>query len=485
MYPVGEGDTTSKYRHRHVFAQGLFKRYDIRGSFGDDLNENDAYSLGLAFANLCQGGTIIVGRDTRLSSPALYNSLLKGLLHGGSEVIAANIVSSPFLVYAAKSLGTTGAIMVTGSHNAANQNGFKLIHKGKPFFADNLQLLESMLLKGVPLSYEIGKIKELQTSVIEQYTKLLQSLFHVIDKKLSVVWDASNGAICPILKRVLPLLPGQHTLINGDCDGNFPNHHPDPTQPDNLRQLKLFMQKNKVDIGFCFDGDGDRLGVVAANGKILRADHIALLICQQLLQTKIEPKATILVDVKMSPWLIQTFCDLGADVIISRTGHSEIKQKMLETKALFACEGSQHFYFGTYGNIDDALIAAAHILHSISDQPLAATLKDTPTVFSTGELRFEIPINEIQCILSSDISQLVQGKVSTVDGLRVEAENGWWLFRPSNTENCVIFIAESHSEQALSCLMEEIKVFFSTINCEIMNNALTNLTKQPKIKLIE
>jgi phosphomannomutase len=485
MHNAAKDKVLSTYLHRHVFSPYIFKRYDIRGNFGEDLKEQDAYSLGLAFANLCQGETIVVGRDTRLSSPALYRALINGLRQGGGNVVAARVVSSPFLAYTAQILNATGAIMVTGSHNPINQNGFKLIYKGKPFFADNLQALKTMLCKGVALSQKTGKVKKLQVSVVEQYENLLQTLFHVIDEGIKVVWDASNGAMCPILKRLLPSLPGQHTLINEDCDGNFPNHHPDPTQHENLRQLRLFVQQNNADIGFCFDGDGDRLGVVTANGEILRADHIALLICQQLIKTRGESEATILVDVKMPPWLVKALQSLGGDVIISKTGHSEMKQKMLETKALFACEGSQHFYFGDHGNIDDALIAASYILHSINAQSLATTLKDTPRVFSTGELRFKIPKKEIECILHHHFPQDIQLKLITVDGIRVESENGWWLFRPSNTENCVIFIVESHSEKALHHLIEEIKVVFSTINCVTMNNILTNLIKQPKINLIE
>jgi phosphomannomutase len=476
--------STQNLKNIHVFSENIFKRYDIRGSYGSDLSILDAYFLGLTFASiLFKKGQVIVGRDTRLSSPMLCSYLIKGLLDGGVDVFFIGIASSPLVAYADQKLAANAAITVTGSHNPKEQNGFKLLLNNAPFFAQQLLGLKNKAEKGIRKAEKKGKLIRKSREIKNSYKAYITGLFTSISEEKKVVWDASNGAMGPILRQIVQLLPGNHILLNTACDGNFPNHHPDPRDHANFKQIGQVMQAYNADIGFVFDGDGDRLGIIDAKGRIFSADQIAMIIAEKALQVIGGDKnKKVIVDVKISPWLVNYLQKLGAEVIFCKTGHSEIKTQMLKNKAIFACEGSQHFYFGKkYGCIDDAMIAAAFFLQAIEDGEIEDKLKQMPCTFSTGELRCNMNIKEMERIYARVYAKGIKGKIIKIDGIRVEAENGWWLCRPSNTEDCVTLLVEGYNEKEFLALLCDLQQIFPPISCKIMNNMLTGVIKQHMI----
>jgi len=448
----------SKILH-HSFDDEIIRKYDIRGIVDDSLNEIDAYFIGLSFAQtlLEQGGkSIAVGFDGRHSSRRLENSLVKGLFEGGLSVIRIGLGPTPMLYYSIFKLDVDAGIMVTGSHNGPQYNGFKFSLKNRPFFGADILGLAALCRKGVGLS-ENGSIEEVL--IQPSYVLRLFRGFH-IPKPLSVVWDPGNGASGEVIQDLTALLPGRHKIINGEIDGDFPNHHPDPTVPENLRDLQEIVVREGFDLGLAFDGDGDRLGAIDGKGNIIWADKLLTLFSEDILSR--HPGATFIADVKTSQTYFDKIKSVGGNPIIWNTGHSLIKTKMLETGALLAGEMSGHIFFAdSYYGFDDAQYSAIRLLNLLSSSPqtLSEMCDDLPQAYATPEIRIPCPENRKASIMKQvlEVSLKTDDHILSLDGVRSSSSSGWWLLRPSNTEPVLVARCEAKSKQALSLLVKNLE----------------------------
>lgn len=447
----------------HSFTASIFREYDIRGVVGTTLHETDAYAIGLAFAVNAKSAqpnetpTVCVCRDGRLSSPDLMDALCRGLTDSGVNVTDIGLGPTPMLYFAAKTLGATGGIMVTGSHNPPDQNGFKFVLQNRAFYGADIQALRALGEQ----SHAIASARGARTAKKVQADYLAALLgAYAGEEELRVAWDAGNGAAGEVMSALIAKLPGKHLALNAAIDGTFPAHHPDPTVPENLEQLIATVRSQKCDLGIAFDGDGDRIGVVDDEGTILWGDQLLALLARDVLQER--PGATIIADVKASSVLFEEVARLGGAPLMWKTGHSLVKSKMAETGAPLAGEMSGHIFFADhYYGFDDALYAAVRVLAMLSrtGKPLSEMRKSLPTRINTPEIRFPCDddrkfavIEEVQARLDAE-----KADFSTVDGVRVNTPDGWWLLRASNTQPMLVVRCESQSEAGLAMLKESLK----------------------------
>ena len=370
----------------HEFKPSILREYDIRGIVGDTLTEADAYALGRTYAALARdegARRIAVGRDGRIHSGMLEAALVRGLTDGGVDAVLIGMGPSPMLYFATYYLDVDGGIQVTGSHNPADYNGFKLLLKGNSIFGQEIQALGRRAAAG---DWSEGTGRTEQVDIREAYVDRLLEGFS--GQPYRIGWDAGNGAAGPILDMLLQRLPGQHHAIFTQVDGRFPNHHPDPTVEKNLEDLKRLVADKQLDFGIAFDGDGDRIGAVDSKGRVIWGDQLLMILAEPVLEAN--PGAVLIADVKASQIFFDRVAELGGTPLMWKTGHSLIKSKMKETGAPLAGEMSGHIFFADrfYG-FDDATYAGARLLEilSKSDKPLSALLADLPKTFSTPELR--------------------------------------------------------------------------------------------------
>jgi phosphomannomutase len=442
----------------HRFDPTILREYDIRGIVGETLHEADARALGRAYAKiLSEGGgrSVAVGRDGRLSSPALESALVEGLTISGVDVARIGLGPTPMLYFAGHTLGVDGALMVTGSHNPANHNGFKLMLGKRSMYGDDIKRIGAIAAAGDFVSGQ-GKVETRR--VKDAYVARLLKDFSGV-RKLRVAWDAGNGATGEVLQAVTARLPGEHILLNEAIDGRFPAHHPDPTEPENLLQVQQNIRKSSCDLGIAFDGDGDRIGVVDGEGNILWGDQLLAILAKEVISA--QPGAQIIADVKASQVLFDEIARMGGKPVMWRTGHSLIKAKMAETGAPLAGEMSGHiFYADRYYGYDDALYAAIRLLSQLSstDESLASMRRRLPAVVNTPEMRIPCAdtrkfavIDEVKTRL-----RLVGANVSDIDGVRVKSQDGWWLLRASNTQAVLVARAEAADKTGLDRLLVEL-----------------------------
>ncbi|CAK6516563.1 phosphomannomutase/phosphoglucomutase [Rickettsia helvetica] len=453
----------------------IFRAYDIRGNSLKNLTEEVAYKIGFCFAGMTitkDNDKICIGLDSRLSSPTLCKALELGLTDAGAKIINIGIVPTPVLYFADKEFMPAGSIMVTGSHNPRDDNGFKILQNGKSFFGPQIQDLLAKI-NAIPwLDHGIQKKNkqdwiprssrgmtiipsgndiEYRHNIEHKYLKRILDGIS-ISPKLKVTWDCGNGATGNIIEELKSSLTNENIIINSKIDGNFPSHHPDPTNPANLQELIKLVKEQNCDLGIAFDGDGDRLGIVSSSGKILFGDQILCIFAEDIL--KENPNATIIVDVKASQFIIDRIKSFGGNPIIWRTGHPFIKSKMLETKALLAGEMSGHIFFADkYFGFDDAIYAALRFLDllSSSSKTLDEIIEDLPKSYSTPEIKIFVS-SELKLQIIKEIKEkLLEEKIefNDIDGVRVNTEHGWWLLRSSNTESIIVARAESASKNGL------------------------------------
>jgi phosphomannomutase len=440
----------------HHFPATTLREYDIRGIVGETLHEADAFAIGRTFGSMVArkgGNRVAVGRDGRLSSPSFSAILIEGLIASGMQVIDIGVGPTPMLYFAATTEATDGAIMVTGSHNPANYNGFKMMMGRKPFFGDDIQTLGRLAAAGDVIAEAEGSVTEKDISAA-YLARLLQD-WDGGDRALNVVWDSGNGSAGDVLQRLVKSLPGRHTVLNAEIDGRFPAHHPDPTVPKNLEQLVTAVRKQGADIGIAFDGDADRIGIVDDTGEILFGDQFLILLARDVLET--HPGATIIADVKASQVLFDQIAKAGGKPLMWKTGHSLIKSKMAETGAPLAGEMSGHIFFADkwYG-FDDALYAAIRVLNAVirSGKSVSAFRKSLPQVLNTPELRFDCEESRKFSVVAEVADRLRAdgATVSETDGVRVNTPDGWWLLRASNTQAVLVARAEAGTEAGLARL---------------------------------
>jgi phosphomannomutase len=441
----------------HTFNRTILREYDIRGIVGDTLTEDDAYALGRTFASQARdegARRIAVGRDGRLHSGELEAALIRGVNDSGIDVLQIGMGPSPMLYFATHYLDVDGGLQVTGSHNPAEYNGFKLLLKGRSVFGAEIQAIGKRAASGHWFDGS-GTVEEVD--IREAYVNRLLEGFS--GNAFRVGWDAGNGAAGPILDMLVDRLPGQYHVIFSEVDGRFPNHHPDPTVEKNLADLKALVEREQCDFGIAFDGDGDRIGAVDAKGRVIWGDQLLMILAEAVLKEL--PGSTIIADVKASQTLFDRVAELGGKPLMWKTGHSLIKSKMKETGAPLAGEMSGHIFFKHrwYG-FDDALYAAVRLIEAVSASGKSLTeLKDAmPKAVATPELRFQVDesrkfaiVEEVRDRLASD-----GAKVDATDGVRVSTTDGWWLLRASNTQDVLVARAEAADQSGLDRLVAQI-----------------------------
>jgi len=441
----------------HQFHPTSLREYDIRGIVGKTLGPDDAHALGRGFATLVRragGSKVAVGRDGRDSSPVMEAALVRGLTESGVDVVKVGLGPTPMLYFAAAELDVAGGIMITGSHNPADYNGFKMTLGGNAFFGADIQQVGAMAATGDWVEGE-GTVSE--ESILDRYVARLLKNFDGAAYRIG--WDAGNGAAGPATERLTAKLPGEHHLLYTDVDGHFPNHHPDPTDEANLADLKALVLEKGLDFGIAFDGDGDRIGAVDGRGRVVWGDQLLSILAEPVLEA--EPGATIIADVKASQALFDRIAELGGKPCMWKTGHSLIKSKMKETHAPLAGEMSGHIFFAhDYYGYDDALYAAVRLIRAVSrlGGSLSALKDRMPAVINTPELRFQVDESRKFAIVDEVLDRLAAdgAEVNRTDGARVNTADGWWLLRASNTQDVLVARAEAKDEAGLDRLVAQI-----------------------------
>ncbi|MCL6249855.1 phosphomannomutase/phosphoglucomutase [Altererythrobacter sp. KTW20L] len=452
----------------HQFHSTVLREYDIRGIIGETLGVDDARAIGRGFGTLIARAKgpearklVAVGWDGRVSSPMLSHALVEGLNASGVDVRRVGMGPTPMLYYAeASAEEVDGGIQITGSHNPANYNGFKMVFQGRPFFGADILKLGEMAAAG---EWDAGTGTVEDVDIIDEYIDRLLTGLDGIDPEvlsgLKVGWDAGNGAAGPALEKLAARLPGEHHLLFTEVDGEFPNHHPDPTVEENLEDLRSLVSAKSLDFGVAFDGDGDRIGAIDGQGRVIWGDQLLMIYAEDLLNRR--PGATIIADVKASRALFDHVAACGGQPIMWKTGHSLIKSKMKEVSSPLAGEMSGHVFFAdTYYGYDDALYAGIRLIAAAARLGKSVTQlrSDMPQMLNTPEMRFQVDesrkfaaIDEVKARLEGS-----EDEVNSTDGVRVTSQDGWWLLRASNTQDVLVARAESDSQAGLDRLMAQI-----------------------------
>ena len=444
----------------YEFDPSVLREYDIRGIINDTLTANDAHAIGAIFGSVINkndGHSVVVGRDGRHSSLEIEKNLIEGLISQGLKVFKIGLCPTPQLYFGVHHLRADGGIMITGSHNPPDYNGFKMMLGHGPFFGQDIKDMAKT-------PYNRTKIieggQQIQLDIQDAYLhRVLEGLR--LDTKLSIVWDCGNGVAGPVIDKLSKSLSGEHEVLFADVDGNFPNHHPDPTIEKNLETLITRVRKRNADLGIAFDGDGDRIGVIDDLGKILWGDQLLAILAEDVLLE--QPGSTIIGDVKASQGLFDRITALGGKPLMWKTGHSLIKNKMKEVNAPLAGEMSGHIFFNDrYFGFDDAIYAAIRLIDVVNRQgkKLSTIRSALPSVINTPELR-------LPCEGKNKFSMIEQVKeilreykdveVCDIDGVRVSSKYGWWLIRASNTQEIIVARCEATSTEYLENIKAQLK----------------------------
>ena len=441
-----------------MFKPTIFREYDIRGASDAELLDPDVAQLGRAFGTYLRrqaGRRISLGRDNRLSSPRLRDALLRGLVASGCDVIDLGVVPTPVLYYSVCHLKTDGAVMITGSHNPPEFNGFKVVCGASTIHGAAIQEIRRMIDTG---DLATGEGAQTTADVVTPYVREVSAQFH-FPRRIRVVFDAGNGTGGPVMHRILENLNVDTTEMFFEMDGRFPNHHPDPTMPANLQALIEKVRESKADLGIAFDGDTDRIGAVDDRGAIIWGDQLMIIYGREILTRK--PGATFIGEVKCSQLMYDDLKARGGNPIMWKTGHSLIKAKMKETHAELAGEMSGHIFFADrwYG-FDDALYSACRLMEIVADsgRPLSHQLADLPATVVTPEIRFDCPDELKFAVVGEAIAVLrARHRTEDVDGVRVLFPHGWGLVRASNTQPVLVMRFEATTAELLEEYRREIE----------------------------
>jgi len=464
----------------------LFREYDLRGIVGSELTEDTAERVGRAYATYVSGQgvtTISLGRDGRLSSPGLYGALSKGLLDGGLNVIDIGVCTSPLVYFSLFTLPVDGGIMITGSHNAAEYNGFKICVGKGAIHGEEIQELRRVMERG---SFVSGTGRLSEHPIIPDYLAYLKKSFASVDAAgLHVVIDCGNGAASLVAKQALELLGCKVTVLYGDLDGRFPNHHPDPTVLENLSDLMQAVKDHQADVGIGYDGDADRIGAVDEKGEVLWGDRLLVIYSRDILAEK--PGGTIISEVKASQSLYDDIAKRGGRPIMWKTGHSLIKAKMKEESAVLAGEMSGHMFFADrYFGYDDAVYASCRLVEILAKkaQPLSSLVSDLPKTVVTPEIRVDLPDTikfDVVCEIEKAFADYLKTgqelgpdslrlrDLITIDGVRAVFDDGWGLIRASNTQPALVLRFEAVSSARMtairSCIEKELATARHALGC--------------------
>lgn len=443
---------------------GILREYDIRGLVGKTLTEEDVFVIGRAFGTIVKRRfrkdvKISLGYDGRKSSPLFSRRLAEGLAACGHHVENAGLGPTSMVYFALKERGADACAIVTGSHSPVAYNGIKMALSTGPFYGADVQEIGRLAAEG---DFESGAGKISEFDIQDIYVTRLLLDYHGT-RPLKVAWDMGNGAAGEIIRRLTKKLPGEHILLFDEIDGTFPNHHPDPTVAKNLVDLQKAVHEHKCDLGLGFDGDADRIGAVDENGAIIWADELMAVYAAAVLKT--HPGAPIIADIKSSSVLFDEITRLGGKPVMWNTGHSIIKAKMLEMKSPLGGELAGHICFADkYYGFDDGPYCAIRLLDIVSrsGKTLSGLVAHLPKMFNTPEVRFEVPasrkfhiVGEIKKRLQ-ETAAVTGISINDIDGIRVTGKDGWWLVRPSNTEDMLTARAESFTSDGLGRLKAQL-----------------------------
>ena len=453
---------------------GLFREYDLRGIVGQELTESIAEQVGRAYCTYVKDGavkTVSVGRDGRLSSPGLFKALVKGLLAGGLNVIDIGICPSPLVYFSLFNLPVDGGIMITGSHNAAEYNGFKICVGKEAIHGEAIQDLRRVMEAG---KFTSGQGRLSEHPIIPDYLAYIKKSFSGVNaKRLHVIIDCGNGAAGLVAQQALEMLGCRVTGLYCDVDGRFPNHHPDPTVLENLDDLVKAVKQHKADVGIGYDGDADRIGTIDEQGQVLWGDRLMVVYARDILAAK--PGSTIISEVKASQSLYDDIAKHGGRPIMWKTGHSLIKAKMKSEKALLAGEMSGHMFFADrYFGYDDAIYASCRLVEILAKtgKPLSSLVADLPVTSVTPEIRVDTPdsikfelVRRVQDRLAGYVksrqpigpNKFVVREVVTIDGVRTIFDDGWGLIRASNTQPALVLRFEATSSDLLTAIRATVE----------------------------
>jgi len=433
------------------------REYDVRGTVPETLDEGAAYAVGRGFATRVRraGGTrVVVGRDGRLSSPMLEAALVEGLTDSGVDVVRIGLGPTPMVYFAEATLGVDGAVQVTGSHNPRDDNGFKMVLHHRPFFGEDVQDLARM---AAARDWTEGAGTVEQVDVLDAYVDRL--LAGYAGGEYRIGWDCGSGASGPVIEKLVQRLPGEHHTLFTDVDGHFPHHHPDPTVEANLDALKRLVADRRLDFGFAFDGDGDRIGAVDGQGRVIWGDQILMLLAGPALAE--HPGAPIVADVKASQALFDHVEGLGGRPVMWKTGHSLMKTKMAETGAPLGGEMSGHLFFaGEWYGFDDAHYAAIRLIRSVhlAGRSMTELRGAMPAMIDIPETRITVAEADKFAIVARVAAALARdgAEVNDTDGVRVRTADGWWLLRASNTQAALTVRAEAWDSAGLERVLAEL-----------------------------
>ncbi|HEV7993476.1 MAG TPA: phosphomannomutase/phosphoglucomutase [Gemmatimonadaceae bacterium] len=442
-------------------ASGIFRQNDIRGVVGDDLTIEAAHAIGVAYAALMRArgvtGEIAVGRDNRPSGAELRDALVAGLTESGIDVADVGVVPTPLLYWSLFNLGVAGGIQITGSHNPAEYNGFKLCLGTESLHGHDIQELFA-LIDTKPTARKRGRVRSVE--VIDRYVADVAERIGRISRPLKLVYDCGNGAAALVAPQLLRAIGLDAIGLFTESDGTFPNHHPDPTVPENLDDLVAAVRREGAELGIAFDGDADRIGMVDGTGKIIWGDHLLILYARDVF-ARMGSGQPVIFDVKCSQALPDAITRAGGTPVMWKTGHSLIKGKMKELSAPLAGEMSGHMFFaeGYYG-FDDALYGAARLLRIVADagRPVHELLADVPDFVSTPEIRVDCADDLKFPLVERAVAYFrARYDVIDVDGVRVLFGDGWGLIRASNTQPILVTRFEARSESRLAEIRGEME----------------------------
>jgi phosphomannomutase / phosphoglucomutase len=442
--------------------KSVFRQYDVRGLVDRELTPEFARALGRAFASVAadrlgRPPVIAVGRDNRPSGPALSQGVRTGIVEAGGTAVDVGTLPTPALYFAVSALGTDAGLQVTGSHNPPEFNGFKMVLEGEAFHGEDILGLWEIIMAEL---WRSGRGKETSDgSVLQRYREGIISR-HRLERPVRVAVDCGNGVGSLIAVSTLRGLGAEVTPLFCESDGSFPNHHPDPTVPENLRDLQAEVRRTGAELGIAFDGDADRIGAVDETGEIIYGDQLLVIFGRDAVR-RFGPGMPVIFDVKCSDVLPKALAAAGAQPVMWKTGHSLIKAKMKELKAPLAGEMSGHMFFGgDYLGFDDALFAAARLLEIVSRQPfgLATLLADLPRTFATPELRVDCAEEEkFELVERAALHFAAQYPVNTIDGVRITFPKGWGLLRASNTQPVLVMRFEATDPEARDAYRSEVE----------------------------
>ncbi len=441
--------------------RSIFREYDVRGIVGTELTPELARGIGLAFATVAwdrvgRSPVIAVGRDNRPSGGALADGVRRGIAEAGGTAVDVGVLPTPALYLGVSALAADGGVQVTGSHNPPEFNGFKLVLAGESFHgAEIVALWETIVAE----RWRSGAGRETSDgSVLERYREGILTR-HRLERPVRVVVDCGNGAGSLVAVSTLRGLGAEVTPLFCESDGTFPNHHPDPTVPDNLRDLQAEVRRTGAELGLAFDGDADRIGAVDETGTVIYGDQLLVILGRDAVR-RFGPGTPVIFDVKCSETLPAALLAAGARPVMWKTGHSLIKAKMRELEAPLAGEMSGHMFFGgDYLGFDDALFAAARLLEIVSRESfgLAGLLADLPPTTATPEIRVEVPEERKFGLVEQAVAHFSSRyPVNTIDGARITFPHGWGLLRASNTQPILVLRFEATDPQALDAARSEV-----------------------------